>query len=65
MLSYKHYYLICLNMKTKSWEVIDNIVHGKAATKEYGGKLNKLVRFHKLPSKLHYYKLYLTMNVTR
>lgn len=52
-------------MKTKSWEVIDNIVHGKAATKEYGGKLNKLVRFHKLPSKLHYYKLYLTMNVTR
>ncbi|KAK1375236.1 hypothetical protein POM88_031429 [Heracleum sosnowskyi] len=42
MLSYKHYYLICLNIKTRSWEVIDNIRHGRAANKEYGRKLRQL-----------------------
>ncbi|KAK1393896.1 hypothetical protein POM88_012952 [Heracleum sosnowskyi] len=41
MLSYEHYYLICLNVKTRSWEVIDNIRHGRAANKEYGRKLRQ------------------------
>lgn len=30
ILAYEHFYLICLNLKAKQWDVIDNIRHGKA-----------------------------------
>ncbi|KAK1382116.1 hypothetical protein POM88_019851 [Heracleum sosnowskyi] len=38
----EHYYLICINLKKASFEVIDNIRVGKAGNKEYGRYARKL-----------------------
>ncbi|KAK1388819.1 hypothetical protein POM88_016997 [Heracleum sosnowskyi] len=39
----EHYYLVCINLKKASFEVIDNIRVGKAGNKEYGRYARKLV----------------------
>lgn len=43
----QYYYLICLNLRTKLWEVIDNDRQGKAANGIYLVDLCRLVSFTK------------------
>ncbi|KAK1364384.1 hypothetical protein POM88_039945 [Heracleum sosnowskyi] len=42
ILAYEHFYLISLNIKARTWEVIDNIRHVKAANNVYTAKLHRL-----------------------
>ncbi|KAK1380013.1 hypothetical protein POM88_026757 [Heracleum sosnowskyi] len=42
ILASEHFYLVCLNLKAKTWDVIDNIRQGKAANNEYAFILRRL-----------------------
>ncbi|KAK1360718.1 hypothetical protein POM88_045192 [Heracleum sosnowskyi] len=42
ILAYEHFYLVSLNVKARTWEVIDNIRHAKAANNVYTAKLRRL-----------------------